>query len=60
MEPDPRMTLIEVTPSYVVYWKSTSTALGFAKEVTLGAMTGQVANTGLLRELTAEDLKQAL
>lgn len=54
------MSLIEVIPSHVVYWKSTTSALGFAKEVAMGAITGQVANTGVLRELTASDLKQAM
>jgi len=55
---DPRMALIEVQPKYISYWKHTVSTLGFVKEVGLGALTGQVANTGLQRELTEEDIKQ--
>ncbi|MCJ1318395.1 hypothetical protein MMC15_003723 [Xylographa vitiligo] len=55
---DPRMALIEVQPKYISYWKSTVTTLGFVKEVGLGALTGQVANTGVQREFTEEDIKQ--
>ncbi|MCJ1384498.1 hypothetical protein MMC17_007615 [Xylographa soralifera] len=55
---DPRMSLIEVQPKYISYWKSTVTTLGFVKEVGLGALTGKVANTGVQRELTEEDIKQ--
>ena len=55
---DPRMALIEVQPKYISYWKSTVTSLGFVKEVGLAALTGQVANTGVQRELMEEDIKQ--
>ncbi|MCJ1473733.1 hypothetical protein MMC13_002384 [Lambiella insularis] len=55
---DPRMTLIEVKPNHISYWKSTVTSLGFLKEVGVGAMTGQVANTGVQRELTKDDISQ--
>lgn len=55
---DPRMTLIEVKSKYISYWKSTVTTLGFAKEVALGAMTGKVANTGVLRQFLEEDIKK--
>jgi general stress protein 26 len=55
---DPRMALIEVKSDYIVYWKSTSTGLGFAKEVAVGALTGSVANTGVLREFSGQDIQK--
>ena len=55
---DPRMAIIEVRTDYIAYWKSTSTAIGFVKEVALGALTGKVADTGLQRELRKEDIEQ--
>jgi len=55
---DPRMALIEVKTTYIVYWKSTVTSLGFAKEVAVGAMTGQVANTGVQREFHHADIQK--
>ncbi|KAL8797278.1 MAG: hypothetical protein Q9195_000431 [Heterodermia aff. obscurata] len=55
---DPRMTLIEVKAKYIAYWKhNTSTSLGFVKEVTQASLTGQVADTGLNRQFTEEDIK---
>lgn len=56
---DPRMALIEVKSHYVAYWKSTVTSVGFVKEVALASMQGKVANTGVQRHLTEEDLKNA-
>lgn len=56
---DPRMTLIEVKAKYVAYWKSKVSSLGFIKETTQAAITGQVADTGYQRHLTEEDLKNA-
>ena len=53
---DPRMALIEVKAKYIVYWKSTVSSLGFAKEVGVAAVTGKVANTGLLREFKEQDV----
>jgi len=55
---DPRMTLIEVKSKYIAYWKSTSTSLGFAKEVAQAAMTGQVANTGVQRQMVESDIEK--
>ena len=54
---DPRMALIELKATYVSYWKSTVGALGFVKEVALASWTGQVADTGVQRQLGAEDLE---
>lgn len=54
---DPRMAVIEVKPEYIAYWKSTTTALGFVKEVALGALTGSVAQTGLQRQFTKADIE---
>ena len=56
---DPRMTLIEVKSNYISYWKSTVTSIGFFKEVAQATMTGNIANNGVLRELTQEDIKNA-
>ena len=53
---DPRMALIEVKSKYISYWKSTVTSLGFIKEVAVGAMTGQVASTGVQREFVESDI----
>lgn len=56
---DPRLALIEVKSRYVAYWKATVGTLGFVKEVGVAAVTGQVANTGVQRELLESDLEQA-
>ncbi|KAI4216056.1 MAG: hypothetical protein LQ351_001552 [Letrouitia transgressa] len=56
---DPRMALIEVKSKYISYWKSERTKLGFAKEVTQASITGEVAETGVQRELKEEDIQRA-
>jgi general stress protein 26 len=56
---DPRIALIEVKSRYVAYWKATVGTLGFVKEVGVAAMTGQVAQTGVQRQLLESDLEQA-
>ncbi|KAI4126836.1 MAG: hypothetical protein LQ338_003546 [Usnochroma carphineum] len=56
---DPRMALIEVKANYIAYWKSTSTTLGFFKEVTHASLTGQVADTGVNRQLFDKDIQAA-
>ncbi|GIZ41730.1 hypothetical protein CKM354_000502600 [Cercospora kikuchii] len=56
---DPRMKLIEVQSKYITYWKHTTGALGFAKEIAGATLTGQVANTGDLRELGETEIKEA-
>ncbi|KAA6414085.1 MAG: hypothetical protein FRX48_02447 [Lasallia pustulata] len=56
---DPRMAMIKVESKYVAYWKSTSSSLGFIKEVAQAAFQGSVATTGVQRELTEEVLQQA-
>ena len=56
---DPRMTLIEVKAKYITYWLHTVGALGFMKEVGVAAVTGKVANTGVLRELNEQDIEKA-
>ncbi|KAK4696197.1 hypothetical protein P7C71_g1680, partial [Lecanoromycetidae sp. Uapishka_2] len=55
---DPRMALIEVKAKYISYWKSTVSSLGFIKEVAQASLTGQVANTGVQRQLLQEDIQQ--
>lgn len=56
---DPRMALIEFKAHYVAYWKSTVTSVGFLTEVAMASMSGKVATTGVQRQLTEEDLKNA-
>ncbi len=56
---DPRISLIEVKSSYIAYWKTTVGTLGFMKEVGGAAITGKVAQTGLLRQLKQEDIEKA-
>ncbi|OQV02634.1 hypothetical protein CLAIMM_07791 [Cladophialophora immunda] len=55
---DPRMSLIEIQSKYIVYWKKETSSLGFLKEVGTAALTGGVAQTGVHRELTEEDIKK--
>ena len=54
---DPRMALIEVKAKYISYWKSTVSSLGFVKEVAHASLTGQVANTGVQRQLVKDDIE---
>lgn len=56
---DPRFALIEVKSKYITYWNSTVTSLGFLKEVGLSALTGKVADNGVLRELHEGDINAA-
>lgn len=54
------MALIEVQPTYVVYWQSKVSGIGFAKEAAQATMgKNKVADTGTLRELTEFQLKDA-
>lgn len=50
------MTLIEVKAKHITYWKTTVSKLGFVTEVGLAAVTGKVAQTGVQRRLTEEDI----
>ncbi|CAD6575934.1 MAG: hypothetical protein ASARMPREDX12_007648 [Alectoria sarmentosa] len=54
---DPRMTIIELKAKYISYWKATVGTLGFVKEVAQASLTGQVANTGVQRQLVEEDIE---
>lgn len=56
---DPRVALIEVKADYITYWLSTSTKLGFLKEIAESTLTGQVATTGVTRELKKEAIEKA-
>ncbi|KAL5413539.1 hypothetical protein PMIN06_007710 [Paraphaeosphaeria minitans] len=56
---DPRMTLIEFRPKYVVYYLTQVGLLGYVKEVGVAAMTGKIADTGVLRELDEKDIEMA-
>jgi len=57
-ENDPRLTLIEIKSKYICYWKHTVSSLGFMKEVGMATLTGQVADTGVQRQLLQEDLEK--
>ncbi|PNS14870.1 hypothetical protein CAC42_2099 [Sphaceloma murrayae] len=56
---DPRVSLIEVKAEYITYWQSTSSSLGFLKEIAEAALTGRVASTGVTRELKTAEIEQA-
>lgn len=56
---DPRMALIEVKPKYISYWKPSTSSLGFLKEVGVAALTGKVADVGIMREFKEEDIQAA-
>ena len=56
---DPRMSLIEVKSKYICYWKHTVGMLGFMKEVGVASLTGQVADTGVQRQLLEQDIEKA-
>lgn len=56
---DPRVALIEVKAEYITYWLSTSTTLGFLKEIAQSNLTGQVATTGVTRELKKQAIEKA-
>ncbi|KAL8966573.1 MAG: hypothetical protein Q9183_003312 [Haloplaca sp. 2 TL-2023] len=59
MPEDPRMTLIEVKANYIAYWKSQVGTAGMLKEVTQASLTGQVADTGVNRQLFDKDIQSA-
>ncbi len=52
------MALIEVKAKYISYWKSTVGMLGFVKEVAQASMTGEVAQTGVMRQFVEEDIER--
>ena len=56
---DPRVTLLEVKAKYIAYWMHNVGALGYMKEVAGAAMTGKVAQTGVLREVHESDIEKA-
>ncbi|KAG8526600.1 uncharacterized protein KY384_008801 [Bacidia gigantensis] len=56
---DPRMGLIEIKAKYVTYWLHTVDKEGFEKEVGKASETGQVAQTGVTREIGEKDLEAA-
>lgn len=43
----------------ISYWKHTVGAAGFMKEVKGAQWTGGVANTGVLRQMTGDEIDQA-
>lgn len=56
---DPRMSLIEFKPKYAVYYLTQVGLLGYMKEVGVAAVTGKIAETGVLRELDERDIEAA-
>lgn len=59
MPEDPRMALVEVKANYITYWKSTSSSVGFLKEVTQASLTGKVADIGVNRQFFDKDIQSA-
>ncbi|KAB5591250.1 Protein bli-3 [Ceratobasidium theobromae] len=55
-ENDPRVVLIDVTPTEIRYWHSTRTKIGATIEVATSAITGKVATPGELRVITPQEL----
>jgi len=56
---DPRMTLIEVQPKYISYWKASVGTVGFGMEIVGAIMSGGVPVTGSLREMKESEIQQA-
>lgn len=56
---DPRIVLIEVKAKYISYGMALMSTLGLVKGFGVGLLTGQVAITGVLRELLEEDIELA-
>lgn len=54
---DPRVSLIELKPTYITHWKSTVGSVGFMKEAAVAAATGEVAVTGLNRRFEGKDIE---
>jgi len=54
---DPRVSIIEVCPTEIRYWVSTSTAIGRAAEVAYGALTGHGKAPGESRTITSDEIK---
>ncbi|CAE6467890.1 unnamed protein product [Rhizoctonia solani] len=52
---DPRVSLIDITPTEIRYWYSTRTKVGAAVEVATSAITGKVASPGELRTITPQE-----
>lgn len=48
-----------VKANYITYYKTTVGMAGFLKETTLAPLTGQVADTGILREMGKDDIEKA-
>lgn len=56
---DPRVRLIEVKSKYITYYKTEVGSIGYFKEIATATVTGQVAVTGKLRQMEAQDIEQA-
>lgn len=57
---DPRVSVINVTPTEIRYWVSTSTAVGRAMEHAKGAVTGKLTAPGEIRTITPEEVRTLL
>jgi len=54
---DPRVCLIEVIPSEIRYWVSTSSAVGRTAEIAYGALTGKAKAPGEFRIISDAEIK---
>lgn len=48
-----------LTSTVITYWKSTSSALGYVKELVQSNLTGEVPVTGNQRDITEQEISQA-
>ncbi len=55
---DPRVSLIRVKPMSISYCILDKTRLGVMYEIAKGAVTGQIADAGKVREIRGEELQQ--
>src|SRR6266567_1093891 len=53
---DPRISLIQVVPNEIRYWKTNKGRIGRSLEVGVGALTGRTASPGELRTITQDEV----
>ena len=54
---DPRVSLIEVVPSEIRYWVSSSSAVGRTAEIAYGALTGEARAPGESRTISDAEVR---
>jgi len=56
-ENDPRVSIIEVVPDEIRYWKSTSGSIGKVAHQAYGAVTGHGSAPGEMRTITSQEIQ---